>query len=54
MSNDALASAIQVNVGSSRFQFRLQFKTTLTDGNGTIDDVLIIAPVTLTITYYLP
>ena len=54
VSNDTLAAAIQGAVGSSRFQFRLQFKNTLTDGNGTIDDVLIIAPVTLVITYYLP
>jgi serine/threonine protein kinase len=46
-----LIAAIQARVGTPRFRFRLQFKDTLTDGNGTIDDVLIIAPVTLVITY---
>ncbi len=47
-------SAVQGAVGASRFQIRLQFKDTLTDGDGTIDDVLILAPVTLTVTYLAP
>lgn len=50
-SDSGFTSAIQSAVGSSRFQIRLQFKDTLTDGDGNIDDVLILAPVTLTITY---
>ncbi|MBM3179765.1 MAG: hypothetical protein FJZ86_05360 [Chloroflexi bacterium] len=50
-SDAGFISAVQGAVGSSRFQIRLQFKDTLTDGDGTIDDVLILAPVTLTITY---
>ena len=54
LSNAALVTVLQGAVGSSRFQFRLQFKNTLTDGDGSIDDVLIIAPVTLTITYTAP
>jgi hypothetical protein len=54
LSNATLVAAIQGAVGLSQFQFRLQFKDTLTNGNGTIDDVLIIAPVTLTITYTAP
>lgn len=49
-----LIATIQGRVGTSRFRFRLQFKDTLTNGNGTIDDVLIIAPVNLTITYTAP
>jgi hypothetical protein len=49
-----LIATIQGRVGTPRFRFRLQFKDTLTDGNGTIDDVLIIAPVILTITYTTP
>jgi hypothetical protein len=53
-SNATLVAALQGAVGSSRFQFRLQFKDMLTDGDGSIDDVLIIAPVTLTITYTAP
>ncbi len=53
-SGNNLIAAIQGRVGTSRFRFRLQFKDTLTDGNGTIDDVLIIAPVILTITYTAP
>ena len=47
-------TAVQGAVGASRFQIRLQFKDTLTDGDGTIDDVLILAPVTLTVTYLAP
>lgn len=54
LSNAALVTVLQGAVGSSRFQFRLQFKNTLTDGDGSIDDVPIIAPVTLTITYTAP
>lgn len=54
VSDATLVVALQGAVGSSRFQFRLQFKDSLTDGDGTIDDVLIIAPVTLTITYIAP
>ena len=50
-SDAGFITAVQGAVGSSRFQIRLQFKDTLTDGDGTIDDVLILAPVTLTITY---
>jgi len=50
-SDAGFISAVQSAVGTSRFQIRLQFKDTLTDGDGTIDDVLILAPVTLTIIY---
>lgn len=50
-SDAGFISAVQGAVGSSRFQIRLQFKDILTDGDGNIDDVLILAPVTLTITY---
>ena len=53
-SDAGFISAVQGAVGSSRFQIRLQFKDTLTDGDGTIDDVLILAPVTLTVTYLAP
>jgi len=44
-------AAVQGAVGTPRFQIRLQFKDALTDSDGTIDDVLILAPVTLKITY---
>jgi len=50
-SDAGFISAVQSAVGSSRFQIRLQFKDTLTDNDGTIDDVLILSPVTLTVTY---
>ncbi|MDO8754336.1 MAG: NBR1-Ig-like domain-containing protein [Anaerolineales bacterium] len=50
-SDAGFIAAVQSSVGTSRFQIRLQFKDTLTDSDGTIDDVLILAPVTLTITY---
>jgi hypothetical protein len=53
-SDAGFISAVQGAVGSSRFQIRLQFKDTLTDSDGTIDDVLILAPVTLTVTYLAP
>ena len=53
-SGNNLVAAIQGRVGTPRFKFRLQFKDALTNGNGTIDDVLIIAPVILTITYTAP
>jgi hypothetical protein len=46
-----LISAIQGRVGMNRFRFRLQFRDALTNGNNSIDDVLIITPVNLTITY---
>lgn len=54
LSNAALVAALQGAVGAPRFQFRLQFKDMLTDGDGSIDDVLIIAPVALAITYTAP
>jgi hypothetical protein len=51
---NSLVTAIQGRVGTARFRFRLQFRDILTDGNGVIDDVLIIVPVILTITYTAP
>lgn len=51
---NALILAVQSRVGSTRFQIRLQFRDALTDGDGVIDDVLIIAPVFLTVTYTAP
>ncbi|RJP47451.1 MAG: hypothetical protein C4583_16510 [Anaerolineaceae bacterium] len=54
VNNNNLVAAIQTRVGTARFRFRLQFRDALTDGDGTIDDVLIIAPVILTITYTTP
>ena len=52
--NSTVVSVIQNAVGTTRFRFRLQFRDALTDGDGTIDDVLIIGPVNLTITYTVP
>ena len=52
--NSTLVSAVQSTLGTGRFRFRLQFRDALTDSDGTIDDVLIIAPVTLTVTYTVP
>jgi hypothetical protein len=54
VNNNSLVAAIQTRVGTARFRFRLQFRDALTDGDGAIDDVLIIAPVILTITYTTP
>jgi hypothetical protein len=54
VNNNNLVATIQTRVGTARFRFRLQFRDALTDGDGSIDDVLIIAPVTLTITYSAP
>ena len=53
-SNSSLVSVVQASVGTGRFRFRLQFRDVLSDGDGTIDDVLIISPVTLTVTYTVP
>ena len=53
-SNSTVVSVIQNAVGTTRFRLRLQFRDALTDSDGTIDDVLIIGPVTLTITYTVP
>jgi len=53
-SDPGFTSAVQSAVGSSRFQIRLQFKDLLSDGDGTIDDVLILSPITLTVTYLSP
>jgi len=52
--NSTVVSAVQSALGSGRFRFRLQFRDALTDADGTIDDVLIISPVTLTVTYTVP
>lgn len=52
--NSTLVSVVQNAVGTTRFRFRLQFRDALTDGDATIDDVLIIGPVILTITYTVP
>ena len=48
------ASGVQAAIGNSRFQIRLQFNETLTDNDATIDDVLILDPVTVTVTYLGP
>ncbi len=53
-SDNRLVTALQTRVGTSRFRFRLQFRDALTDGDGAIDDVLILAPVILNATYTLP
>ncbi len=53
-SDATFASAVQTAVGNSRFQIRLQFNETITDNDGTIDDVLILDPVTVTVTYLTP
>lgn len=52
--NSLLASVLQNAVGAARFRFRLQFRDALSDGNSTIDDVLLISPVILTVTYTVP
>lgn len=52
--NSTVVSVLQNAVGTTRFRFRLQFRDALTDGDNTIDDVLIISPVVLTITYTVP
>jgi hypothetical protein len=49
-----LVAAVQLSVGTSRFRFRLQFRDALTDNDGTIDDVLLISPVVLIVTYTVP
>lgn len=54
VSNEYVVMAVQTAVGSARFQIRLQFRDTLTDGDGNIDDILILAPVSLTVTYTAP
>ncbi len=53
-SGSSLVTVVQNAVGTSRFRIRLQFRDVLTDGDATIDDVLLIAPVTLTVTYTVP
>jgi hypothetical protein len=54
LSNPALVTVLQNAIGTARFRFRLQFRDILSDNNATMDDVLIAAPVTLTVTYTLP
>lgn len=54
LSNPALVATLQATLGASRFRFRLQFRDALTDSDATIDDVLLLAPVVLTVTYTLP
>jgi len=53
-SDSLVVSAVQSAVGTTRFRIRLQFRDALTDGDATIDDVLIISPVVLTVTYTVP
>lgn len=50
----SLVNVLQTAVGSSRFRFRLQFRDVLSDGDATIDDILLAAPITLTVTYTQP
>ena len=52
--NSSLATILQTAVGNARFRFRLQFRDVLSDGNATIDDVLLVAPVILSVTYTVP
>jgi hypothetical protein len=53
-SDAGFASGVQAAVGNSRFQIRLQFNETVTDNDNTIDDVLILDPVTVSVTYLAP
>lgn len=53
-SDAGFASGVQPAVGNSRLQIRLQFNETLTDNDGTIDDFLVLDPVTVTVTYLAP
>ena len=53
-SGSTVTPAVQSAVGTARFRIRLQFRDALTDGDATIDDVLIIGPVVLTVTYTVP
>lgn len=53
-SNSTLIAAVQSAVGNGRFRFRLQFRDALTDNDATIDDVLLISPVILSVTYSVP
>ncbi|MBV6395889.1 MAG: hypothetical protein HFACDABA_01476 [Anaerolineales bacterium] len=53
-SDSLVVSAVQSAVGTTRFRIRLQFRDALTDSDATIDDVLIISPVVLTVTYTVP
>lgn len=53
-SGSTVIAAVQSAVGTARFRIRLQFRDALTDGDATIDDVLIIGPVVLTVTYAVP
>jgi predicted small secreted protein len=53
-SDAGFVSGVQASVGNSRFQIRLQFNETVTDNDNTIDDVLILDPVTVTVTYLTP
>ena len=52
--NSSLANILQTAVGNPRFRFRLQFRDVLSDGNAAIDDVLLVAPVILSVTYTVP
>jgi len=50
----ALVSALQSEVGANRFRFRLQYRNQLTNGDSTIDGLLIQTAVKLTVTYTTP
>jgi hypothetical protein len=52
--NSSLSAILQTVVGNARFRFRLQFRDVLSDGNAAIDDVLLVAPIVLTVTYTVP
>jgi hypothetical protein len=52
--NNAMVNVLQSVVGAARFRFRLQFRDLLSDNNNTIDDVLIVSPVIVTVTYTVP
>lgn len=52
--NASFVNMLQSIVGNGRLRFRLQFKDMLSDGNSTIDDILLSAPIVITVTYTTP
>ncbi len=52
--NASFVNMLQSIVGNGRLRFRLQFKDLLTDGNSTIDDLLLSAPIVISVTYTTP
>jgi hypothetical protein len=50
----SLVAALHAELGNARFRFRLQFRDMLSDGNSSVDGLLLSSPITLTVTYTTP